>query len=333
MIETINLLAKEEEFYSNPFFFSYSSLSKLAYSPKLFYSQYVLKEKEEKTDLHLIEGKVIHCLLLEEHLFEEKFSVSPQIFPSDSVKNVIDYIYKYSLINNIESKTLIDYKDEILNYLKNINLYQSLKTDEQRIEKVVNDSGISYFIYLKESEKKDVIDKSTYEYCREVVQNLMSDYDAVNALKLTTIEHGVEIYSEKYLETQLDNKPFGIKGLIDRLIIDHNEKSINVVDFKTTGKAITEFPESVDYYKYWLQASIYRMLVEKNYLKDLQGYSISFKFVVVDKYKQNYVFNVSDTTAHKWLEQTNNLLKQAEYHYTNRRYNLPYDFDMGLVIL
>ena len=38
----------ETRFYNNPFSFSYSSLSKLLYSPRLFYKDYILNEKEEK---------------------------------------------------------------------------------------------------------------------------------------------------------------------------------------------------------------------------------------------------------------------------------------------
>ena len=56
---------KEEEFYNKDFKFSYSSLNKLLFSPSLFYKDYILKEREEKTDKHLIEGKLLHLLLLQ----------------------------------------------------------------------------------------------------------------------------------------------------------------------------------------------------------------------------------------------------------------------------
>jgi len=333
MIETTNVLALEEEFYNKKFFFSYSSLSKLLYSPKLFYSQYVLKQKEEKTDSHLIEGKVIHCLLLEEEKFNEKFIISPLLLPPDSVKGIVDRVFKIAKENDQLDLDLKDHKDSILAILVEINLHQSLKTDEQRIDKVVNEASESYFKYLKEKEGRDVIDYSTYTNCKKIVDILKNNPKASNTLKLGPLEVGVDTYSEIYLETALPKRPFGIKGVIDRLVIDHNNKSITIVDFKTTGKSIVEFPETVEYFKYWLQSAIYRMLIEETYLKELPGYSIEFKFVVVDKYMQSYVFPVTDTTATKWVQEAQNLLTTAEFHYKNRKYDLPYLFEMDLVLL
>ena len=51
----------EEAFYAKEYNFSYSSLNKLLFSPKVFYKQYVLKQREEKMESYLIDGKVVHC--------------------------------------------------------------------------------------------------------------------------------------------------------------------------------------------------------------------------------------------------------------------------------
>jgi hypothetical protein len=75
------------------------------------------------------------------------------------------------------------------------------------------------------------------------------------------------------------------------------------------------------------------MLIEKIYLEKLPGYSIEFKFVVVDKYMQSYVFPVTDATANKWIKDAEDLLKTAEFHYKSRKYDLPYAFEMDLVLL
>mgnify|MGYP000032047526 CR=1 FL=1 len=47
------------------FHFSYSSLNRLMFSPSLFYKDYILKDREVRTDKHLIAGKLIHLLLLQ----------------------------------------------------------------------------------------------------------------------------------------------------------------------------------------------------------------------------------------------------------------------------
>ena len=80
---------KEEQFYAKKFNWSYSSLNKLLFSPSLFYKDYILQDKEVRTDKHLIEGKAIHCLLFEPDNFNTKFNVVPGKSPSDSVRKVL----------------------------------------------------------------------------------------------------------------------------------------------------------------------------------------------------------------------------------------------------
>ena len=123
---------KEEEFFSKEFNFSYSSLNRLLFSPSLFYKDYILKEKEVRLDKHLIEGSVIHCLLFEADRLNEKFKIVPGKTPSDSVKKVL-----YNMTNYTDAATLDKVEDfVILDSLKEINLYQSLKKDEQRLAKI-----------------------------------------------------------------------------------------------------------------------------------------------------------------------------------------------------
>jgi hypothetical protein len=39
-----------DNFYKKDFYFSYSSINKLLFSPRMFYNHYVLKQKEDSTD-------------------------------------------------------------------------------------------------------------------------------------------------------------------------------------------------------------------------------------------------------------------------------------------
>ena len=88
-----------------------------------------------------------------------------------------------------------------------------------------------------------------------------------------------------------------------------------------------DFPETVDFYKYWLQAAIYVILVGKNVDEKIaQTYKISFKFVVIDKYDQTYAFDVSSNTLNQWTDNLHKLLEIVNFHYTECRYDLPYEF-------
>ena len=93
MMET-NLNGSEAltKFYQNKFYFSYSGLNKLLYSPAMFYSHYVLNEREDRTDAHLVGGRVLHCLLFEPDTYDDNFTSLPGKLPTDSQRKIIDII-------------------------------------------------------------------------------------------------------------------------------------------------------------------------------------------------------------------------------------------------
>jgi hypothetical protein len=330
--EDINVLALEEEFYSKPFNFSYSGMNRLLFSPKLFYSHYVLQQKEEKLDSYLLEGKVIHCLLLDSDNFERQFVVSPVSLPSDNPKLVVDRVFKYAQESNSLDQELRSFDNIILDILKEINLHQSLKTDEQRVEKMITDQTVSYFDFLKQKGSKDVIDTEMYNRCLESVQILRQNPEIVKVLGLYG-ETGATVYSEHPIQIDLPSYPFGLKGIIDNIVVNENDKTIVINDLKTTGKTVAEFAETVEYYNYWLQAAIYKKLVSVKFAID-SSWKVEFNFIVIDKYKQTYVFPVSDETMNKWyLTGLSNALLKAKYHYDKREFSLPYDMAVTKVVL
>jgi hypothetical protein len=330
--EEINVLALEEEFYSKPFNFSYSGMNRLLYSPKLFYSHYVLQQREEKLDSYLIEGKVIHCLLLDSDNFDKQFVVSPLSLPSDNPKLVVDRVFKYAQENNSLDQDLRSFESPILDILKEINLHQSLKTDEQRVDKLVTDQTVSYFDFLKQKGSKEVIDTEMYNRCLESVQILRQNPEVVEVLDLYRNSGGT-VYSEYPIQIDLPKYPFGLKGIIDNFIVDETNKTIVINDLKTTGKTVAEFAETVEYYNYWLQAAIYKKLIIGKFAID-STWKVKFNFIVIDKYKQTYVFPVSDETLNKWyLTGLSNALAKAKYHYEKRDFSLPYDMLIAKVVL
>ena len=91
-------------------------------------------------------------------------------------------------------------------------------------------------------------------------------------------EEGVQLRSSKY--------KFGFKGILDNVVMDYNTKTLFINDLKTTGKAIQDFPDSVQYYKYWIQAVMYKQLSLGKYLKDLPDWAewnIVITFIVIDR--------------------------------------------------
>ena len=321
-------LEKDEQFYSNEKFkFSYSSLNKLLFSPSLFYKDYILNDREVRTDKHLIEGKLIHCLVFEPENLTNKFNIVPGQAPSDNVRKVLK-----DMSFHTDAESLISCDDHIiLDSLKRLNLFQSLKADESRIAKVRTEDNEPYWKFLSNS-NVDVVDQDTLLRCEDQAENIKSNSEVMSIFGEVETDFEldpIETYAEKYLTSGLSKMSFGLHGYIDYYKVNHKDKLVTICDLKTTGKSISDFKETVDYYNYWLQAAIYCKLVYENLSKqvdDIDSYKILFKFVVVDKYNQVYPFDVSEETLNNWALSLLNVIKAAEYHYTERNYSLPYEF-------
>lgn len=314
----------ESDFFSNPIYLSYSGLSRLMYSPAAFYKHYVLNQREDTDTPASIEGSLVHCLLLEPNKFEEKYLICNVKFPSDNLKKVIDSIFFYKT-QNLDTRLLLeDYQEEIFENLRTFDLYQKM-SDSVKLGKVLTEENKIYFAYLNMAIGKVVITQEMYDDAQKAVDAIHNNEKVSHYLGLT----GREVYSELGLQTEGDMKGFnfGLHGFLDRLYISHDERIIYICDFKKTSKTLYEFPESIEYYKYWIQAIVYLYLVADFIKKypDVLDYEMQFRFIVIDKYSQVGCFKPSDATLKKWQQGVGILLDKAEYYITNRDFT-PIEF-------
>jgi hypothetical protein len=336
MEETVIKL--QDDFYSKKFNFSYSSLNKLIWNPAVFYQMYVLGNKEERTDAHLIQGKIIHALLLEEEKFNDQFVISPGKLPGDNIKIIVDRVYNHhvEIAEDGDTRTnLEEFGGAILDVMKDINYFQNLKTDQQRIEKVVTVEATNYWAFLKIKGSKMLIDQETYDYCKSAVDLIKTNKSICELIGCDLNDFSnVEVQNELPLDIELANQPFGLKGIIDNLVIDHDKKTIFVNDIKTTSKDLKDFPETIEFYSYWMQAAIYVTMAATVYKELIEkGYTVKFHFVVIDRAFQTYAFPVSSSTLSNWANRLFEVIDKANWHYSNKSYELPYDFATGSVVL
>ena len=165
-------------------------------------------------------------MLLQPEKLHDEFSIVPSKIPSDNVRKVLNDLKNYG------KKSLEDLEPEIMTTLKNHNLYQSFKDDSKRLSKIQTPENEEYFKFLLES-GKDIIDNDMLAKATERVELLKQNKDVASLMEeqVTDFEMDpVEIYNEKYLECKLNDYKFGLKGYIDRYIIDHESKEITIID-------------------------------------------------------------------------------------------------------
>jgi hypothetical protein len=330
-----NLL--EAEFYEKPFYFSYSSLNKLLVAPNVFYREYVLKQREDEFKKYLLEGILIHYLVLEHQGFDDKFLVTPDSLPSANSIAVAEKIYEIYKEKDDDTLELADFVQEIDDVLLEMNLHQNVKDQDKRIAKIVEPKTESYFDFLKKQKGRTIIDSGLLDTCTRRADVVKANPQMRELLGLDIISDGKTygVYNELELKVEAEKgKPFGYKGILDNLVVDVKNKTVRVNDFKTTNKTIADFSETVEYWNYWLQATMYMKLV-RNFLKAVikDDWRIEFRFITFDKYDQLYAFPVSETTMTEWTNRLAQVEKQAEYHYTSKDFTLPYDYALSNVEL
>lgn len=325
----------EAEFFAKKYYLSYSALSKLLSSPTVFYTNYVLNQKEDIKGVYLDLGKAIHCLLLDREQFDNQFIVASSNIPTGNTQEVVDQVYQiHKEVNTLPDRTLGDYTDEILDILKTINLHQSLKTDQQRIDKIISPQSTEYFEYLTTAEGKTIIDNDSFELCLSAVEAIKENAIVAQLLGLEQNNAEESIFNEYPLQAEPSTHPFGYKGILDNLRIVPSEKTIYINDLKRTGKSLVYFEESVEKYNYWAQAAMYVKLVKANIQEaNLKDWTIVFNFVVVDNFNQVYPFEVSKITLDYWGVMLDEKLQEVDYHFKTNDFTLPYKFATGKVTL
>lgn len=327
----------EAEFYSKPFKFSYSSMRKLLEAPSVFYKEYILKEKEDDFKKYLLEGILIHFLILENQNFDDKFLVMPDSLPSSNSIAVIDKVYEMYKDKEDTSLILMDFSPEIDDILTDMKLHQNVKDQSKRIAKIVEPKGIVYFEFLKKKEGRTIIDSELLDKCTRRAEIVRGNECISELLGLNLVSDGKNygIYNELPLQIEAEEgELFGYKGIVDNVVVDVKAKTVRINDFKTTSKSLVDFPESVDYWNYWLQAVIYLKLVQNFLDRAIDNtWSVEFRFVVFDRNNQLYAFPVSTSTLKDWQTRFIDVKKEAEYHYNSKDFTLPYKYAQGIVNL
>lgn len=334
-------LQKENEFFAEKFFLSYSGLSKLIHSPVLFYNKYILKQKEID-DASTVEGKLIHCLLLQPDKFDDEFLVTDEGSISGKGKQLVDALFDYVTAGTnreywkgYDEESLPkmgDFESVILDLTNSLEYFQKMEA-ASRVNKIVNDPKLSsYWNNRFQAMRKTIISREMLVNASNIVYKIQNNTYLRKIMGFGTSELGASIntYNEMHVFDELDGGyVFGIHGVIDNLVVDHDEKMIRVNDLKTSSKDLTRFQEAIDYYNYDLQLAHYVKLVTNNPIyQDLlqKGYLLEARFVVVDCYAQIATIKLSNETLGNAMEKLMTKYDQANYHLINRDFTLPYDF-------
>lgn len=191
---------------------------------------------------------------------------------------------------------------EILNILKNLNLWSNIKQEELLLNKINDDNFIGY---LKES----LLCRSKRGVTLEDYISAKDDRDSILNNKITRSYFKTSKNTSIYLQVPFEKEEefFIYRGIIDLLkitFIDDSTIEVEIIDIKTGTPKSDKFIESFLKYRYYLQSTIYQRYYKeilRNIDKNLLKKNIilkNFKFIYKSRSEDNpYIFEVSE----KWI--------------------------------
>jgi hypothetical protein len=235
-------------------------------------------------------GAAVDTMLTEPDRFAEDFKVAKIALPSDTIKEIVEIIYKNAGSDIGGGLDNPEFAAFILGTAETVGYGRSWKP-ETVIKKVV-EAGAEYYKFLSDTEGKQILSEEEYERVERCVTKLLTDFYTRDYFHPITdsIEHLYQFpiaWKYVYKDMALNGKMEYVtcKSLLDIVILDHEEKTIKGVDIKTTSKPVSSFSSSFLKFRYDFQAAFYTLALNY-YIKTnekLKDYTIlPFEFLVVE---------------------------------------------------
>lgn len=253
---------QEELDYNKVEALNQSFLKKLSNGPRAI----TAPEREETDSLRL--GSLVDDMICDAEIVAEKYATCTIKLPSDTIVNIIDMILLSS-----DSEDLDQLDDQILEAC-NYYQYQPRYKPETKLAKV-KEEGTEYFNFRKTTGNKVVVGPDMWLLAEEMKEALLNDrYTKYIFEEDPKLEAHYQFVATGEIEGEL------CKGKLDRIVINHEEKIIDIYDIKTTSDSINAFKTSYLKYRYDIQGEFYKKLVEQMY----PGYTVCNMIFVVCSY-------------------------------------------------
>lgn len=315
-----------DNYYTIPFV-SASSLHWFGDSPKFFrMKQYKLLEEETASYMEL--GKQIHMKILEPKEFDKNYTHLTYNIPSSEKQKE----FCNSYLTNKGKAT-----ERILSAYK--STYSTSGMSDKKIEEnavELKKKLASYIKYLQKSTVyKDVLTKNKWGVINDAKKAVETHKKANNLLfRFKDINTELtSVLNENEYPIHWKFKSIDCKSLLDRLVIDHDNKLIQLIDVKTTF-SLAKFTESYETLKIYRQLAFYWLAV--GYLLKNNNYNIEdYKketYIVAAQTKppiQCRVFDIQESSLSKGLDEINNILPAIEWHTINNKWDYSQDYYKG----
>jgi len=240
-------------------------------------------------------------------LFNDKYALFNGNKPSAMLGQLADII--------IENYDSVPDSQTVLKIVKNNAFWSNVKDETKLIANFDKDEFWDYVTTKLSIKDKLVVTTSEYASAELAVDTLL------------THEHSKDIFTndlENHYQVYFENKYmyFVFRGYIDKLIIDHENKTVQFYDLKTGAGKGESFMKSFIDYRYYYQGAVYMLafdsVCEQFGLKDYT--LLPFKYLYLGKSENiPFIFTLTD----KWYDAAVNGFKtRSGFKYTGLNENI-----------
>lgn len=283
-------------------------------------------EIKEKEKVYQRLGKKLHNYILEEDDFNKNYIY----LEFDTPKTEQQKKFCEDIVSSKKKKD-----EKIMEAYKN-NYSVTSKSDVKILEEslALASKLDSYLKYLKKVGKyKDILNKTDWELIQNSKKSIL-EHELASSLLFHNepiLTNNLEIYNEFPIFWEIKSLNLECKSLLDRLIIDHENKVIKIIDLKTTN-TFKDFKDKI---------------IEFNYLRQLAFYTLAVYWYFVNKTEynieeyriENYIIGIRktdpvETRVYKYgkqdilsyIDDIQDKLKEISWHFQNEKWDHSKDY-------
>jgi len=294
----INGPAKTEAQYRAIYLDSSSSLKEFSTDRRKYHKKYILNEVVEDEDSKAATmGRMVETLLMEPHLFDERFYVSTCLStPTAMMLDFVEALYKHTVEATAEDGVVTRSFEDMC---KDAHAESGFKIGlDAVLKKFIGSDAEVYYKEIREirpkhltvvaaqeiaNAEKIVIELKTNPVTADIV-NLVNDvqYSVHNQLQV----EGYDVFGHMF------------KSMMDMVHVDHANKKVQVYDLKCTWSVENFYNEYYLYRRAYIQGFLYHKAAESWASEMGYGdYKILYpKFIVCDStnYMNPLIYAMSD---------------------------------------
>lgn len=284
------------------------------------YLKEMLDGKEGLKASFLDKGTMIHEYILQPEEFWKDYIILDFAVPKvKQQKDLLEFYSTARLVDPFASE------DDIL-LMSYEAAYNNTKSKEKKIQeaKELVETYQNYIEYFRNKDSKKVISFIDLNMLKAIKKN-MEDHKKANEL-LFNYPETFEVHNEFHINWEYPNASslgdLPCKSLLDRVMIDHTNKKIILVDIKTTAD-VYNFKHSVEEFDYCRQLAYYWLAIHwyfKNELKlNIEEYEYETYIVAVQSHDgyEVRVFKFNPKAIEERLVTIDYAIKRIAWHKNN----------------